>query len=330
MGIKEGIQAMLLECMGLEPGEAVLIVVDPLSMEMGNAMWEVVESFQAEPLLIEMKERKEHGDEPPPAVAAAMRAAGVILAPTTKSLSHTRARLEACAAGARMASMPGITPGIITRSVAVDYDSMRSLTSKLAQMLTAAKTARLTSPLGTDLYFTLEGRHGIADTGDLSEPGAFGNLPAGEAFIAPLEGRCQGVFFCDGSVSGFGRVDEALRCEVKDGFVVSVDGDSIAPYLLENMEEAGQMSRNLAELGIGTNPYTPLSGNVLEDEKVFGTVHLGLGNNKTMGGEVDVPFHVDMVMKRPTLYLDDQEVIREGKFADFLLTPLPDTEDTET
>lgn len=305
---------MLKECMGLQPGEIVLIVVDPLSMEIGKAMWSVVEKFQGEPVMMEMKERKEHGDEPPAVVGAAMRAANIVLAPTTKSLSHTEARLDACAAGARMASMPGITPGIITRSIAVDYSSMRSLSRKLAHKLSDAKTARLTSPLGTELVMSLQGRDGLADTGELSHPGAFGNLPAGEAFIAPVEGSCSGVFYCDGSVSGWGRVNDALRCVVKDGFLTLMDGDKVAPYLQDHIEQAGQMAANIAELGIGTNPYTPLSGNILEDEKVFGTVHIGLGNNKSMGGQVDIPFHMDMVIKRPTLFLDDVEVIREGKF----------------
>ncbi|MEW5920033.1 MAG: aminopeptidase [Bacillota bacterium] len=314
MGLMKGIKAMLLECMGLKPGETVLIIVDPSSLEIGMAMWEMADNHQGEAILIKMTERQDHAGEPPAAVAAAMRAADIILAPTTKSLSHTRARREACAAGARMASMPGITPGIITRSMAVDYSFMRSLSNELARRLSQAKKARLTSPLGTELEMSLEGRQGVADTGDLSRPGAFGNLPAGEAFIAPLEGSCRGVFYCDVSVGGFGRVDKALRCVVKDGFLTSLEGDKVASQLRDKLHEIGPLAGNIAELGMGTNPHTPLSGNPLEDEKVFGTVHIGIGNNKIIGGEVEVPFHVDLVIKKPTLYLDDLPVLREGKF----------------
>ena len=314
MGLKEGIRAMLLECMGLQRGETVLIVVDPLSLEMGNVMWEVAANLEAEPMMIVMMEQKHHGSEPPASVAAAMRAAQIILAPTTKSLSHTQACRDACASGARMASMPGITNGIITRSIAVDYSFMRTLSHKLVQQLSDVKSARLSSPLGTELEMSLDGRQGIGDAGDLSQPGAFGNLPAGEAFIAPLEGSCQGVFYCDASVGGFGRVTEPLRCDVKDGFVVSLAGDKIALKLQEQMDGVGRLSGNIAELGIGTNPNAPLSGNILEDEKVFGTVHIGIGNNITIGGKVDVPFHVDLVIKKPTLYLDDMLVIKDGKF----------------
>ncbi len=314
MGLKEGIRAMLLECMGLQRGETVLIVVDPLSLEMGNVMWEVAANLEAEPMMIVMMEQKHHGSEPPASVAAAMRAAQIILAPTTKSLSHTQAYRDACASGARMASMPGITNGIITRSIAVDYSFMRTLSHKLVQQLSDVKSARLSTPLGTELEMSLDGRQGIGDAGDLSQPGAFGNLPAGEAFIAPLEGSCQGVFYCDASVGGFGRVTEPLRCDVKDGFVVSLAGDKIALKLQEQMDGVGRLSGNIAELGIGTNPNAPLSGNILEDEKVFGTVHIGIGNNITIGGKVDVPFHVDLVIKKPTLYLDDMLVMKDGKF----------------
>ena len=314
MGLKEGIKAMLLECMGLQPGETVLIIVDPLSLEIGTTMWEVAVNLHAEPIMIAMREQKDHGSEPPASVEAAMCAARIILAPTTKSLSHTQARRRACSAGARMASMPGITTGIITRSIAVDYSFMRNLSQKLVQQLSQANTARLTSPLGTDLQMSLEGRQGIGDVGDLSKPGAFGNLPAGEAFIAPLEGSCQGVFYCDVTVGGFGRVTDPLRFDVKDGFVKSLAGDKIACQLQEQMNGVGKLAGNIAELGMGTNPNAPLSGNILEDEKVFGTVHIGIGNNITIGGEVDVPYHVDLVIKKPTLYLDDIPVMKDGKF----------------
>ena len=314
MGLREGIKAMLQECMGMQPGETVLIIVDPLSLEIGYTMWEVAVNLQAQPVMIEMMEQKDHGSEPPASVAAAMRSAQIILAPTTKSLSHTKASKDACASGARMASMPGITNGIITRSIAVDYSFMRTLSYKLAQQLSEAKSARLTSPLGTELEMSLAGRQGIADTGDLNKPGAFGNLPAGEAFIAPLEGSCQGVFYCDVSVGGYGRVTEPLRCDVKDGVIVSLAGDKTAYQLQEQLNDTGKLAGNIAELGMGTNPNAPLSGNILEDEKVFGTVHIGIGNNITIGGIINVPFHVDLVIKKPTLYLDDILVIRDGKF----------------
>ncbi len=314
MNMIKGIRAMLLECMGMQAGETVLIVVDPPALEIGLAMWETAQSLQGEAMLFKMGERQHHAEEPPAAVAAAMRAAEIILAPTKKSLSHTRARHEACAAGARMASMPGITPGIITRSLAIDYSYMRHLSLKLAELLSAAKKAKLTSALGTDLELSLEGRAGLADTGDLSQPGAFGNLPAGEAYIAPLEGKSRGVFYCDASVGGFGRVTEPLRCLVKDGFLSAVEGGKVAGALREKLREVGRLAENIAELGIGTNPHTPLSGNPLEDEKVFGTVHLGIGNNKNMGGTIETPFHIDFVLKRPTLHLDGQPILQEGKF----------------
>ena len=60
---------------------------------------------------------------------------------------------------------------------------------------------------------------------------------------------------------------------------------------------------NLAELGIGTNDRARRPDIVLEAEKIIGTVHLALGDNRSMGGESAAPFHVDFVLWGPSLEL---------------------------
>ena len=79
------------------------------------------------------------------------------------------------------------------------------------------------------------------------------------------------------------------------------------------LDKVGKKARNIAEFGIGTNDSARLSGILLEDEKVMGTVHLALGNNVTMGGSVNVPMHVDGVIKKPTVYLDGKLLMDKGK-----------------
>lgn len=312
--LNEAARYVVERCMALKPGETVLVVTDDLKFPIGVKFYEAARGAGAETVMVVMKEREISGQEPPGPVAEAMSGgAQVILIPTTRSLSHTAARRRASAGGARIASMPGITEDMMARCLRGGYEEIEPRSLKLAEMLTRAKTARITSDLGTELVLSLDGRRGVPDTGVYSNPGDFGNLPAGEASIGPVEGSSHGVLVVDGSILGE-LADEPVRVTIKDGMAVKIEGGETARRLKEALDAAGPLAYSVAELGIGTNHLARLTGKVLEDEKILGTVHVAFGNNKSYGGNVDVPIHVDGVVLRPTLLLDDVVVIKKGRF----------------
>jgi len=78
------------------------------------------------------------------------------------------------------------------------------------------------------------------------------------------------------------------------------------------VDKHGQAGRNIAELGIGTNDQAKITGLILEDEKVMGTVHIALGDNMSMGGTVSVQSHLDGLIKKPTVYLDGRVIMEKG------------------
>ena len=117
-----------------------------------------------------------------------------------------------------------------------------------------------------------------------------------------------------GSMAGVGMVSEPIRIVVKDGFAADIKGGSEAKQLIALLEPHGKDGRNVAEFGIGTNDKAILSGNILEDEKVMGTVHIAFGDNKSMGGSVRVASHLDGLIKEPTVWFDDRMIMKEGKF----------------
>ena len=100
---------------------------------------------------------------------------------------------------------------------------------------------------------------------------------------------------------------------VEDGYVTDISGGSEAKELSALLAGKGKEARNIAELGIGTNEKALLSVSVLEDEKVLGTVHVAIGDNSTFGGSVKAPLHLDGIMKSPTLIVDSQIVIKDGR-----------------
>jgi aminopeptidase len=257
-----------------------------------------------------MDERAEDGSEPPVAVAAALAASQVFIAPTSRSLSHTTARKRATESGARGATMPGVTEEMLARVMAVDFERMARRSEEVADLLTRARRARITCPRGTDVTLELVAREGISDDGKLTESGAFGNLPCGEAFISPTTG--EGVIMA-ASLAPFGLSEEPAILTLRDGAIVSGVG-GLGPEYFARLDAHGKAGRNLAELGVGTNDAAQLTGNVLEDEKILGTVHIAFGASAGIGGTVSVPIHLDVVVLDATLELDGRSVLDAGRY----------------
>ncbi|MCD6309512.1 MAG: aminopeptidase, partial [Candidatus Eremiobacteraeota bacterium] len=310
--LNSSIRKALKECLAVTPGENLLVIADTVTEKIGRGFWNIGKELGAESMLMMLFPRKNHGEEPPPAVASAMKNADIFVAPTSKSLTHTKAREEATKAGARGATLPSVTEDIICRAIDVNYEEMEKLVMKLVDLLSKGKQVQLTSASGTNITFSIDGRSGEPDTGIYRKPGEFGNLPAGEAYIAPVEETANGIFIVDGAMAGSNGLAESIRVEVVDGYATKITGGDAAKNLESALEKHGKLARNIAEFGIGTNPSARIIYNVLEDEKVMGTVHIALGNNLHFGGKVDVPLHLDGIITSPSFSIDGIEVMKDG------------------
>ncbi|HEC83230.1 MAG TPA: aminopeptidase [Firmicutes bacterium] len=309
----EAARIALTDCAGVKKGENVVVVVDEPLREIGKAFWEAARDLGTDAILCEIIPRSTNGEEPPTAVAALLSACDVFMIPTSKSLTHTDARRQACANGARGATLPNIAIDTMKRTLRADYKQIEARTKQVAAAIRGAKEARLTTELGTDITMSLEGRECKEDTGIVTQPGSFTNLPAGEAYLAPVEGTAKGTIVADGSCAGVGVLKQPITIKVVDGFATEITGGEEAKALTELVDRFSKDARNIAELGIGTNDKAILCGSVLEDEKVMGTVHIALGDNISMGGKVSVPSHLDLIIKKPTLIIDGKEIIKDGK-----------------
>jgi leucyl aminopeptidase (aminopeptidase T) len=298
--------------MGVGAGEEVLVVCNPVTEEIGALMRIEAQGDGADATLAVISERESHAAEPPATVAAAMAAADVVLAPTIQSLSHTAARKAASEAGARIATLPGVTEEMLARLMNGDLEEMRRRGWAIVNTMNRGSQARITDGNGSDLSFSIEGREGIVDAGELSGKGAFGNLPCGEGFIAPVEGTANGTLVVDGSIAAIGLVESPVQLTIEAGHLVGATGDEGA-RLMELLTPHGPGGTNVAELGIGTNEEAILTGNILEDEKIFGTAHVAFGASAGIGGTVQVPVHLDVVVKEPTVEIDGEAVLGGGE-----------------
>lgn len=316
MVVRERVQSIIATNLALRDDETLLVVTDDPTREVGELFYEEAQKMRHDVQLMIMPEGHVAGGEPPAPVSAAMKAADVAVCPTAKSITHTSARIEAAAAGTRVVTMPGITLDMLRDGGAcADYDEVEELTRRLTARLTRATTARIEKD-GHSLTLDLAGRVGVASPGIYRTPGSCGNFPSGEAYIAPREDGANGTMAIDGSMVGVGTLAQALVVTLHDGLLTDIaGGDENGPYadrlsLLFARPENG----TIAELGIGTNKSARLCGVILEDEKLYGTVHLAFGTNVSFGGTTKADCHYDGVIQKPTLYLDDECVIRDGEF----------------
>lgn len=242
--------------------------------------------------------------------------ARVVVAMANNSTSHTRFRWLANVAGTRFASLPHFDPAMFFTSMAVDWQSLAERTARLAAAMNQGVVIRLSTPAGTHLTFSIEGRHAASDDGLLTKPGSFGNLPAGEVYLAPLEGTAEGVLVTEYAPTR--KLTSPLSLEIRGGEVVTITGDDPHRHWLERKFAESDQNRNIAELGIGTNDRATRPDNVLEAEKILGTVHIALGDNSGFGGVVSTPFHEDYVLYRPTLVAvardgSEQVILDDGR-----------------
>ena len=302
------------DCMGAKKNEKILVITDEIKREIGISLHENAVRLGFESLLVEMKSGKINGEEPSDIVADLMQKYNVVFCPTAKSLTHTDARRSASAKGVRIATFPGITKEVMIRGMNADYKKISALTVKLQKILETGNEIRVTATAGTDITFSIAGRKAYASKGLFHASGESGNLPTGEAFLAPVEGSSNGVFVVDGSMAGLGLIKNAnIKIEVENGYATKITGGTLAKKLKVMLDKVGKDARNIAEFGIGTNDSAKLSGVLLEDEKVMGTIHIALGNNVSMGGSVNVPIHLDGVVKKPTVWMDSKMLMKDGK-----------------
>jgi leucyl aminopeptidase (aminopeptidase T) len=306
------------KCGGVKPKERVLIVTDTMrDQSVAHALMAAAMAAEAEPVLIVMPTRRSSPQEPPAAVSAAMRAADLAFLYTTYSLTHSSARVAAQKEGARIITMPGVTEDGFLRTLSVDMDRLVALTNRLADRVARAHTARVTTQLGTDMRYELE--HPLATLdGVAKNSGDLDAFPPGLFLSVPRAKSASGVAVVDGSITQVGRVTSPAKMVFKDSRLVSIEGGNEATRLsnlLASLDDPN--AYEFAAWGIGTNPGAALIGEdpSFEGERVYGWTHVSTGSSATLpGGTVQSKIHLDGIISQPTIDLDGETILENGKF----------------
>jgi len=309
-------------CMDIRRGENVLVVCDPTTTEIGQALYEAASKISDRTLLIIMPKGRHHGEEPPRPVANLMRQQQVVLAPTKFSLTHTRARIQASKDGARIATMPGMTVELFTEGgMSADFSKMRDLIADLGGVLRRKREVHITSSGGTDVRFEVDWKKwNREDSGICNRPQMVTNLPAGKVFTSPRSGSMNGVIVIDGSCDA-DILSEPLTLTVEEGIVIDVKGGSAAANIRQSFGEVAKKLRSreqdllwsVAEAGFGVNPNARLLGNLLEDEKVLGTFYFSVGDSASLPSPATGK-RLTGVLRSPTVTIGEEIIIDEGRF----------------
>ena len=313
-----GCKVLLEVCAEAKPGEKILILTDDQSLEIGMTMYEYARR-EYDATLVCMKPRTTHGEAATACIEAAMQEADVIFGATTFSVYNTGARISACEKGARFVNMCDYSMKMLEEGcLFADFKGMKDRLDEMAKRI-VGKEIHVTTPAGTDLWTSIEGRHADIGYGRSVNPGEASSPPDVECAVGPADNSATGILVVDGSIPmpGVGLIREPIRIRFEAGKIVSIEGGEQAKILEETLRSYNDDRVFLAaEVGFGMNPAASLSGRMLEDEGTYGTMHIGIGNNLSYGGHCDTPVHIDLIMKKGTAFVDGVCVMRDGEIVE--------------
>lgn len=315
--MKRGAEVLVRTCAGVKSAERVVIVADTERAPIAEAVAESARLAGATVEVVISPARGIDNEEPVASVAEAMATADVIFLVVFHSLAHTRATREAIAGGARVVSMSAFTEQQMREGgLFTDFRARKPVCDHLAERLTAAEMVRVTNPAGTDLRFSLRDRAGNSHACIVRGPG-FTAVPNIEANTSPLEGTTEGRLVVDGSIPyyGVGVIEDPVIFEIGAGVVTSIQGGVQADFLRDLLARQHDSAvYNIAQFAIGLNPdCTDFTGEMLNDEGVNGTIHIGIGTSLNLGGIVQAKTHFDAIIRAPSVWFDERPVLVDGE-----------------
>lgn len=243
-----------------------------------------------------------------PIISDAIRASRFILGFHSNFVGSQAAR-DARAKGARiLATQPwGIEDFLISGVLDVDYDAMVHNGKIVAKLWEETEECIVVSEVGTDIRFKLAPRQSILGDGMVTDDGEVDYYPGVQVSIAPIEETINGKIVVDASDNVQGVVREPYTMQIENGVIKAIEGGLEANKMRTWLKTRNDETiYHLCHFTVGLNPKAGITGNMIEDERLLGSVDFGFGNqDPKFGGTVGLsPYHMDVVLASPTIYLD--------------------------
>ncbi|MHB1162253.1 MAG: aminopeptidase [Chloroflexota bacterium] len=304
-----------------KPGDPFLIIADTKNdMGLAEALLSAgIRSGADTQLLVKQRYAEGTASKPGPIISDAIRASKLILA-LCGGIVRAPATIEARSKGTRLLStvVEGIEDYVVRALLDVDYEAMIRNGELIAKLWNETRHCRVTSPQGTDVSFDLAPRRSIVGDGALTEDGEVDFFPGVQVSIAPVEETINGVVVIDASDSAQGKINNPYSFIMKNGVITAVEGGKEANTMRNWLQTRNDPTiYKLCHFSIGLNPQAGISGNMIEDERMLTAVDFGFGyQDPKFGGTVGLsPYHMDIMLATPTIYLDGREMSGGGKLS---------------
>jgi len=199
-------------------------------------------------------------------------------------------------------------------AVNVDYDKVRKTGLNIVASLNRRRSIHITDPNGTDLSFSIENRRVGIEVGTLEDCFSTGReceveVPAGEVYVAPIEDSAYGTLVTD-EVRDFNI--RRLKMDFEKGKIIRFKAEKGKASFQNLLEKAQGNKDRIAEFGMGINHGMKPIGLRIYDEKALGTAHVAIGSNTNLGGTNKASIHMDFILYKPTIEVDNKLVMKEG------------------
>ena len=313
-------------CLRIQAGEKVTVVTDEATREIAASLIHELENVGAtyRAWVLEELAPRPLGDLPSEIVDD-LETSQVSVFAVQAQPNELRSRMQMTDVvnrrRIRHAHMVNINHQIMLEGMRADFLKVDRISTKVVDLVRQAKQIRARTEAGTDLTADLNPKYHWLKTSGIISPEKWGNLPGGEVFTTP--GEVNGTFVIDGVVGDwlcakFGSLrDNPLTIRVKGNRLVEAHSSN---QQLRNdfwsYTHTDENSDLVGEFAIGTNvELKDVIGQILQDEK-FPGVHIAFGNpyGAHTGAEWYSSTHIDVVGRNFDIWVDSQQIMRQGQF----------------
>ena len=322
--LRHAAHVLFTEIRPVAPGDQVLITADSeADQHVARAAEAAARTVGAEPTVLTYPMCTPVGPVPKPVAAAALQARHWINFSVGYHL-YSDAFHAAISNGCIYLELTGMDADMMIRTIGrVNNALLDEVKTLLYRKSQAVSTLRLASPAGCDVTMTVDPA-GDPYWEDPPENGGWPQMLGGQSGCMVIRESANGTLVFDGAAwppDSLGLLRQPIIMTLVDGYATEFSGGPEAELYeqwLRSFDNTEALMFDHFCYGFNPGVRKP-SGRILEDERVFGCVQIGIGAT-----EFGSPAHSDGVVLAPSVWLDDQQIQADGAYVDPEIAALTD------
>lgn len=313
--IEANLKKIFFDCCNYIKNEKIFILYDNSTEKVTKHFTKFLDlnKIQHKTLLIENV--KIHGQEPKSYELKKSFDYEIVISIIKYSIAHTKYRYVLSQKNIKFLSLPYFSIAILkNKAFDVNFRNETKKAFRIGQIISNCNNISLFSKAGTNFFYSKSDKIINICPGWVYKKNVIASPPDIEVNIPLIGNNSHGLLVIDGSITcdEFGKLKKPITIKINKGKIEYIKGHK--SKVLEKIFAKYTISKvRPAELGIGLNPMAKICGNMLIDEGSLGSIHIGFGSNSTIGGDKKIPFHLDHIIRKPTLYCDNKLIISNGK-----------------